>query len=1594
MAQLWCVLGVLLVCVNYSFCVQIKLIAKESELYNETIQLVLHILRNDSDGFSSATISTLNASGDASPDENTVIQLDVHDTCYRNVSSVCEPLSAICELNIGPGSEEDIRARVDEGLKCAEKEPVPFLPAGDQGFVDVDDVEGEARDIAEYAIRQLEEGRAQRRSILDIMSLKKDSRDSGTRFFLTVKVTATDEGDASRLEVCELEVNQTSDVTLRSSGACFPPGDKRDRPLSEEHVLTEAGKVVAHLNRASPSGFLYGLLGVAKAEQTVTPGSEGLLSTYELRMAPSVCLKTGPEASEGEDRRECVASDPGTVVTCVVTSWQRPWLGDVLYSRSDCRVAGVDGETTEVDASPAEATTVREPVAEALLVRQQDEAPVPVVEEPVMARHVPCLGCAEDLSLHNPALAEFVEQALAHIDSHSKSAHVHAVARITRAQREVVNGIRYIIHMEVLETVCLKGSDTVGKLCEPKPDSDVQTCVVEFMEKPWLSSRKHIESNNCTEEVNDLDNEIIPEYISRDNAEKQEIIDYFDALDDTDYMKGFGDVNVRSQLQENSPPEPAGQTEPPASEHRLYLTNDDIDAASQSGTKPELTDTDVLGSTKKQPSAAVGSSAAKPDELSSESAESEELASSVAKYQNTERITGHDDSVTLSKDGRGEESDSGSVSNGVQDDKVQDSMDRDRRNAQTVGALKDFDKSDEDLVNELGQIAVATLDELDDDDNKRVVLEILDAKKQIVDGILYHLTIRVGYTQCKEDASSAPDCAKDDISSRICKVQLHRAFAGDEKPKVVQSECGGNVDDYPMASRARRSVVGGSQPASVSDPEIVRVASTALSHLSQSSTGLSNPPCIDTIRSASKQVVAGMLYKITIALRESTSGTQTASSSCPPDSSSDIRICELQIWEKPWMNFFQVTNASCNAESRTRREVLVGGRTPASVDDSTVLRLTNLALAHLAQTEGSPNKPVVHIEKAEKQVVAGIKWYITFTIGEQNVPSDRCDIQVLEQAWRNYTEILSSVCSPINASRTKRSDIGNSIPILLSPDSADVKEAAKFALAQLDHTTTSPNAQYLVQVKEAHTQVVDGDQFYFLLLEVGESTCPKNAKSIHSACQRLENVPTQHCHVDVLARETLGSKQLINSVCGPADTVSQHVKDALANSAQRFKRSPSLLVGAPFESRPDDDYIQELASFVTSELDRTSGSDYAMKTIRVVSAKTQIVSGKLVHLILEVGFSNCLKESNIVPDQCELRNISDIQVCHVNVWDQPWKKHREVKEASCDTQYSVHSVKKRSASSRKNLLGQFESFRLRFNKVYGSKAEYKRRYHIFKANMKKVELLQETERGTAKYGATQFADLTAKEFKANFLGLNSKKKHENLPTLPMASIPDVELPVDFDWRHYNAVTSVKNQGSCGSCWAFSVTGNVEGQWAIHRGKLLSLSEQELLDCDQMDDGCGGGEMVTAYKAVENLGGLETENEYPYEGERESCHFNNSEVRATITGAVNITKNETQMAQWLVKNGPISIGINANAMQFYFGGVSHPWKILCSPDDLDHGVLIVGFGVHKSKYRHKILPYWLVKNSWGPSWGEKGYYRVFRGDGTCGINQMATSAIVV
>jgi C1A family cysteine protease len=248
----------------------------------------------------------------------------------------------------------------------------------------------------------------------------------------------------------------------------------------------------------------------------------------------------------------------------------------------------------------------------------------------------------------------------------------------------------------------------------------------------------------------------------------------------------------------------------------------------------------------------------------------------------------------------------------------------------------------------------------------------------------------------------------------------------------------------------------------------------------------------------------------------------------------------------------------------------------------------------------------------------------------------------------------------------------------------------------------------------------------------------------------------------------------------------------------------------------------------------------------------------------------------------------------------------------------------------------------------------------------------------------EFADMTFTEFHSKMTGYkrvdNSYLRSKNGPHKTVK-----KMASSLDWRQHNAVTAVKNQQQCGSCWSFSSTGSIEGAHAIKTGNLVSLSEQQLVDCStaQGNQGCNGGLMDQAFQYVITAGGLTTEAAYPYTAAQGTCQFPgaNMTVAATISKFTDVTPGDENALMAAVNIGPVSIAIEADqeCFQFYSGGV------LSDPScgtQLDHGVLVVGYGTDSSS--GSDVPYWIVKNSWGASWGEQGYVRLIRGKNECGI----------
>lgn len=305
-------------------------------------------------------------------------------------------------------------------------------------------------------------------------------------------------------------------------------------------------------------------------------------------------------------------------------------------------------------------------------------------------------------------------------------------------------------------------------------------------------------------------------------------------------------------------------------------------------------------------------------------------------------------------------------------------------------------------------------------------------------------------------------------------------------------------------------------------------------------------------------------------------------------------------------------------------------------------------------------------------------------------------------------------------------------------------------------------------------------------------------------------------------------------------------------------------------------------------------------------------------------------------------------------------------------------------------------------KSYDGEKDEQYRMKIFTDNKYKIakhNQLYETGKVSYKLGLNRYADLLHHEFVATLNGFNRTTiKGNGLPqarieeSITFISPANVELPQTIDWRTKGAVTGVKDQGHCGSCWSFSATGALEGQHFRKSGVLVELSEQNLIDCSGKygNNGCNGGLMDNAFQYIKDNGGIDKEKLYPYEAMDDTCRFVKKDVGATDKGFVDIPSgSEIKLKEAIATVGPVSVAIDASheSFQFYKEGVYN--EITCSPENLDHGVLAVGYGTDVNG-----TDYWLVKNSWGTSWGEQGYVKMMRNkDNQCGIATQASYPLV-
>jgi C1A family cysteine protease len=294
-----------------------------------------------------------------------------------------------------------------------------------------------------------------------------------------------------------------------------------------------------------------------------------------------------------------------------------------------------------------------------------------------------------------------------------------------------------------------------------------------------------------------------------------------------------------------------------------------------------------------------------------------------------------------------------------------------------------------------------------------------------------------------------------------------------------------------------------------------------------------------------------------------------------------------------------------------------------------------------------------------------------------------------------------------------------------------------------------------------------------------------------------------------------------------------------------------------------------------------------------------------------------------------------------------------------------------------SLQEEFVAYVKEFNKVYTAD-ELFTRFQNFKDNKKVID--EHNTKGLAwEMGVNQFTDLTATEFSSMYLGYRPRSndflRSQNLHVVPEGQV----LADELDWRTKGAVTPIKDQAQCGSCWAFSTTGSVEGANQIKSGQLQSLSEQQLVDCagSAGNQGCNGGLMDDAFEYIIKNKGIGSEASYPYTGRDGTCKQVTSV--STVSKYTDVKKNDETGLMSAVNIEPVSVAVDAASWSSYRKGIMSG---LCGKS-LDHGVLAVGYGTEGSQ------DYWIVKNSWGTSWGESGFIRLIRNKNECGIAEAAS-----
>jgi len=316
-------------------------------------------------------------------------------------------------------------------------------------------------------------------------------------------------------------------------------------------------------------------------------------------------------------------------------------------------------------------------------------------------------------------------------------------------------------------------------------------------------------------------------------------------------------------------------------------------------------------------------------------------------------------------------------------------------------------------------------------------------------------------------------------------------------------------------------------------------------------------------------------------------------------------------------------------------------------------------------------------------------------------------------------------------------------------------------------------------------------------------------------------------------------------------------------------------------------------------------------------------------------------------------------------------------------------------SYRDVIFEEWESYKANHGRQYPTKDEENFRMKVFMENKHKIaKHNNRASNGLKGYtlAMNKFGDLLSHEFVALMNGFKKSYRTDSLNGSTYLSPHNVVIPPSVDWRTRGYVSEVKDQGQCGSCWSFSATGALEGQHYRKFGKMTELSEQNLIDCSHSygNNGCEGGLMDNAFSYIRDNHGVDTEQSYPYEAKDKKCRFKPRNIGATDSGFIDIPEgDEEKLKEAVATAGPVSVAIDASheSFQFYSKGVYDETE--CSSTELDHGVLVVGYGTSPAGE-----DFWIVKNSWGTQWGDEGYIKMTRNKkNQCGIATAASYPLV-